>query len=310
MKKLTTEQVVQQFQKVHGKRYKYTNFVYESNDIKGEIFCNQHGLFKITPTHHKAGWGCPECSKLGKQRKGKKSVNTWKYEAGIIHGGKYTYYFTKVENSKELLPILCPIHGYFNMSMNMHVHKKQKCPKCANRIVGYKNRIKPNVWLERYVKLGYVYDYSKSKFGTAHTGIEIICEKHGSFYQKQYVHLRYGCPYCASERTQSIGAAKIEAVLVASSIVYEKEKRIDGCVHKRALPFDFYLTDYNTLIEFQGKQHYRPIEIFGGCEGYITQRYRDDLKRKFCHENGYKLLEIGYHQVDDIDDILRENLNV
>jgi len=33
----------------------------------------------------------------------------------------------------------------------------------------------------------------------------------------------------------------------------------DGhCKHKRRLPFDFYLPDYDALIEFDGQQHFEP----------------------------------------------------
>jgi hypothetical protein len=32
----------------------------------------------------------------------------------------------------------------------------------------------------------------------------------------------------------------------------------------RKAPFDFYLPDYNLLIEFQGRQHYEAVEKFGG----------------------------------------------
>ena len=32
--------------------------------------------------------------------------------------------------------------------------------------------------------------------------------------------------------------------------------------------YDFFLPDYNLLIEFHGKQHYEPVEIFGGEEEF------------------------------------------
>lgn len=40
------------------------------------------------------------------------------------------------------------------------------------------------------------YDYSKAVYETAHVKVEIICPKHGSFFQSPNNHLRYGCNKC------------------------------------------------------------------------------------------------------------------
>ena len=48
------------------------------------------------------------------------------------------------------------------------------------------------------------------------------------------------------------------------------------------------------LIEFQGKQHYEPIEYFGGQEQFKKQVHHDNLKRQYCKKYNYKLLEIPY----------------
>ena len=45
-------------------------------------------------------------------------------------------------------------------------------------------------------------------------------------------------------------------------------------------------------IEYQGEQHYTPIEVFGGEEGYKKNLERDEQKRIKCLENGIKLFEV------------------
>ena len=46
-------------------------------------------------------------------------------------------------------------------------------------------------------KHGNLYDYSKVKYDGTHVNVNIICEKHGGFYQPPHSHLRgNGCPKC------------------------------------------------------------------------------------------------------------------
>ena len=67
--------------------------------------------------------------------------------------------------------------------------------------------------------------------------------------------------HCPCYTITSKGENEVEKVLIELNIIFEKQKRLQDM--KKA-PFDFYLPDYNLLIEFQGKQHYEPVAQFGG----------------------------------------------
>ena len=54
---------------------------------------------------------------------------------------------------------------------------------------------------------------------------------------------------------------------------------------------DIYIPDCNTAIEYQGEQHYRPIDFFGGQESFEETTARDRKKKILCEENGVRLLE-------------------
>lgn len=44
---------------------------------------------------------------------------------------------------------------------------------------------------------GDMYDYSKVEYKTMHEDVEIVCEKHGSFFQSPSNHLKgHGCLIC------------------------------------------------------------------------------------------------------------------
>lgn len=54
---------------------------------------------------------------------------------------------------------------------------------------------------------------------------------------------------------------------------------------------DIFIPTLNVGIEYQGMQHYEPIEFFGGERAFKRNQERDARKRKLCEENGIKLIE-------------------
>lgn len=62
--------------------------------------------------------------------------------------------------------------------------------------------------------------------------------------------------------------------------------------------FDFALFDdegkLQSLIEYQGRQHYEAVGKFGGYKGYYQQKHNDDMKRRYCFLHNIPLIEIPY----------------
>ena len=50
------------------------------------------------------------------------------------------------------------------------------------------------------------------------------------------------------------------------------------------------------MIEFDGEQHIRPVERWGGEKAFQLQRKRDEIKNNYCKENGIALIRIGYYE--------------
>lgn len=59
---------------------------------------------------------------------------------------------------------------------------------------------------------------------------------------------------------------------------------------------DIYIQELNVGVEYNGLQHYQPVEYFGGEKGFEETQKRDSLKRKLCNENDLTLLEIKYNE--------------
>tara|TARA_B100000315_G_scaffold84248_1_gene77230 strand:+ start:114 stop:1271 length:1158 start_codon:yes stop_codon:yes gene_type:complete len=68
---------------------------------------------------------------------------------------------------------------------------------------------------------------------------------------------------------------------------------------------DIYIPSKNIGIEYNGEQHYRPVDWFGGNEGFLNQQKRDERKRDLCETNGLPLIEWRFNE-----EVLKENLHI
>ena len=57
---------------------------------------------------------------------------------------------------------------------------------------------------------------------------------------------------------------------------------------------DLYIPSLRTAIEYQGIQHYLPIDFFGGEEALAQRQELDQIKKQLCSENGVRLIEWPY----------------
>lgn len=79
--------------------------------------------------------------------------------------------------------------------------------------------------------------------------------------------------------------------------------------------FDIYVPSLNLAIEYDGEGHFLPVDYAGkGIEFSIEQlkqtQIRDDIKDRYCIENGIYLLRIPYTEKNNIKNILNETINI
>lgn len=109
------------------------------------------------------------------------------------------------------------------------------------------------------------------------------------------------------KQKESIPETRISASLNKYKIEFEQEKSIEGCINpktKQPLRFDFYLPKYNTVIEYDGQQHYKSIKIDGVHTNLKSQMFRDGIKNKFCKENSIKLIRLNKDNFKKLESIL------
>lgn len=76
---------------------------------------------------------------------------------------------------------------------------------------------------------------------------------------------------------------------------------------KGQLSYDVYISKLRVAIEYQGKQHFEPVEIFGGRDSFEKQKERDSLKQQLSRENGVKLVYINYWE-DITPDLIKKRV--
>lgn len=117
------------------------------------------------------------------------------------------------------------------------------------------------------------YDYSKVEYINKRTKVCIICPIHGKFWQLPNNHIRHkqGCPKCSMSHLEN----DVMRMLSDNSINYVFQKKFKWM---GKLSLDFFLPDYNIAIECQGKQHFIPINYFGGQDSFKSLIERDRKK--------------------------------
>lgn len=98
-------------------------------------------------------------------------------------------------------------------------------------------------------------------------------------------------------RIQSSGEEYIESILEEFNIDFISQYKFDDCKYKYILRFDFAILYNNKLIgliEYDGKQHFEPIEYFGGEKCFIETQKRDDIKNTYCKIHNIPLIRLPY----------------
>lgn len=118
-----------------------------------------------------------------------------------------------------------------------------------------------------------------------------------------------GCPACTSSK----GEIRVKRFLDNNKIIYNTQKAFEDCVYKEKLRFDFYLPDYNILIEYDGEQHYKPVDFASRGMAWANKIFeynqiKDKIKNDYCKDNNIKLIRIPYWEFDNIETILTSEI--
>ena len=302
MRVTNTDIFIDKSKSIHGDKYDYSKVDYKGCQKKVCIICPIHGEFWQTPRNHLQKRGCRRCFDEYRNNKNPKSrlkLNEFIDRSQKMHNGKYDYSKVEYKNNNSEVCIICPIHGEFWQIPKSHL-KGHGCAACSG-----KKHLTEDEFISKAKSIhGEKYDYSKVEYINNKKEVTIICPKHGEFWQRPDSHLTgKGCSKCSS----SSGERTIRRILNSLEVDFYEQHKFDDCCNIFPLPFDFYLPNYNICIEYDGIQHFEPVEYFGGENKLKKQKINDNIKNKYCETNNIVLIRISY--CDDANSILHRILS-
>ena len=268
----------------HKDKFIYDEDTFSTTKKKMRIICPTHGEFWQSPKQHLVTEGCSKCGvELNAKNRTMpfEEVEKRFKEADI----KWDYDKDSYVTFTKPMKFFCKEHGEFSKSP-LSILDGGTCPLC--------NKTRPltnEEFAEKANKIhNFKYIYKNVNYVNNRTDVEIICSKHGSFWQTPNDHLDgCGCPKCYSSKLEN----DIQKVLKENAIEYIERKSHPWLLNEdtnHKLTLDFFLPKQNIAIECQGEQHFISIEYFGGDEKFEKRIKYDNLKKELCQQNGVKLI--------------------
>lgn len=196
--------------------------------------------------------------------------------------------------SSTNLSLTCKIDGYqWESTYTKFFLCNNGCSMCANNL-----KLSNDFVLENTLKcIDNTITLISIDYNGHNSTIHLRCDC-GNDWSTHYYNITgsgSGCPACVTLR-QSKGISNIIKILSVYNIEFELEKKFEKCVDIRQLPFDIFLPHNNIIIEFDGIQHYHPVNFFGGEKHLQGVQRRDKIKEQYCRDNNIKLYRIRYDQ--------------
>lgn len=263
---------------------------YSGYSSKIRCICKKCGhVWDAFPSVLLRSGGCPNCAGI------LKTHEDFVDEISKIH--PTINIISKYKTSKEPVQCECSVCGTRWDTSPSNLKIRLGCPSCSRDIVSERFR-KPNEQFVDELKsisptIELLEEYKSSK-----EPIKCKCAVCGYIWYPIPSNLLkgFGCLKCSQKRPKN--ERLVDDILTSNHIEFVPWKTFDDLfgVSGGKLSYDFYIPELRLLIEVQGEQHYRPVEIFGGEKSFLTQQEHDKRKREYAKQNNYDLVEIKYDE--------------
>lgn len=268
---------------------------YQNNKKKITISHNVcQEIYSVRPDNFLSGKRCPKCSKKKVADKQRRTQEEFVQEVANILGQEYTVL-------GEYLASLKPVKMRHNTCGNEYVAlpnnilRGATCLECANKSRNIGNRKTHNEFIAEVNEhlLGEYKVLSTYESAFKHVEVEhVVC---GNKYSVTPDNLLRG-RRCRCI-TESKGVVLIGKILQNMGMPFEKEYTFEDCRHIKKLRFDFMVMDKDKpviAIEYDGRQHFEPIDYYGGERFFSLTVMRDEIKNEYCKNNNIKIVRIPY----------------
>jgi len=94
--------------------------------------------------------------------------------------------------------------------------------------------------------------------------------------------------------TSELLCYQLMSEIYKKNIVVHQYRPLFLKTEKGQMSYDVFVYGKNIALEYQGRQHFEPLEIFGGKDNFEKQKERDKLKYDLSIKNGIHLIYINY----------------
>lgn len=293
---------------------------YVNMDTKIKVKCLIDGyVWDADPRKLFRGVQCAVCT----NRKVVAGIN----DVATIRPDLVKYFKNKVESTKytsgseTVIDIVCPECGYedkirignlsrFGFACNGCYEKQHGRKRVPH---GYWNKDTMTEYLNKHYpgyKLLDIRTANNSEDGYLKAFIKCPNDNHQPYWSYwTNITSGYTCLLCHLTESMSRGERMAESIFQKHQINFIPQKRFEDCKDKYTLPFDFYLLDYNIIIEIMGEQHEHPISYFGGEEAFVKCLEHDKIKRDYLNTHNINILDIWYYEFDKMEELILNKIN-
>ena len=284
MKKKTDAEFRKEVYDLVGNEYTFLDS-YVNTHTKLKVKHNKCGhIYEVAPSNFiNRSSRCPYCKGTVK-----KTNAQFKKEVYDLVGNEYTFLDSYVNDGTKI-EVKHSTCGHTYKVKPSNFLQGQRCPFCSTKFNFKKTdaQFKQEVFYLVEGEYTFLDSYVNSR-----TKLKVKHNNCGNVYEVQPNAFIRGnrCPFCNSPKGETI----ISKILNKLNINYEYQKTFDDLVDTDCLSYDFYLPQQSILIEYQGIQHYQPIEYFGGNDKFKLQQKHDKLKADYAKAHNYNLIAVPY----------------
>ncbi|MDP9675184.1 very-short-patch-repair endonuclease [Paenibacillus jamilae] len=275
---------------------------YINAHTKMKYKCKCNNVDYISWSNFKSGNRCNKCG-INKTTEKKKHCLSFIKEQFSLQGCILLsdYY----SDGKQMLDYICSCGTKAQIIWN-NFQQGQRCRSCGTKSSSMNRKVEYDQIFNLFLRENCYLLTKKSDYRSQSSKVDYICSCGNidavtptKFKQGERCNNCIGC---------SRGEKEIRDYLIKKKIHFTAQYKFAECKNINPLRFDFAIFDNNKqikfLIEFDGRQHFEPVEIFGGDKYFEEVKHNDGLKNTYCKQNGISLIRIPYWDYKNIKKIL------
>ena len=281
--------------------YELLSDKYNNINDKLKMKCNENHIFYMNFNNFKNGKRrCPICANNIKHE--------YVYVKNYIESFGYELLSNEYMSANKKIEVKCTKGHKYSVKFS-NFKTGYRCPVCGTKRASEKQKY-PYEYVKNYIE-SFGYELLSDNYINIKTKLNIMCDKNHKFSMTfDNFKTGYRCPTCGN-------SSKGEEIIFN----YLKENNVKF-LHDRAyfkdllsplgnpLRPDFILPDLRIWIEYDGEQHFKIIDFFGGFDGFINLKIKDTIKNEYAKSHGYKMIRIPYWDFNNIETILNKELKI